>query len=631
MTTETIIEVPLEDLHDSPFQPRTEYSGIEELAQTIKAEGRIHQALLVRPRVGPLFAGDPDAAAGYEIVFGHRRRRAAEQAGLATAPCTVRAMTDAQVRSAQMVENVARENMSALDEGAGFKAQVDAGDATADEIAQRIGKSRSHVYGRIKLLQLAGAPRAALLAGEIDSEAALLVARLRTPKLQEKALSTIRAHNLSLEEGGATSYRRIKSLLAEKFTLRLKEAIFDIEDEVLLPSAGHCIRCPKRTGHAPEYADLVEGTTWRWGGHQPGSADLCTDPDCWDAKKTAHLKREADKLAASGKAVVTGNKARQALGAHGDVKGAYLPLDKVKAALAKLPKAGDAKAFSLPVVHIQDQRTGKIVKAYARADLEATGVMKPEAKPAKGQQESRAEQAKRETENRARLTDNAIAEEKRRFALLRHVRQVAAARPRDAFDLRLVAAAALGGVPWNDKDTLATLWDVKDADALQKRVDTLSVDDLTQLLMDCAIVDNIRCNPYSPNHDKPGPLLALANHYGIDAKAIMAAAAAAESAPTPSPAGASASKPKAAPAPKTTKPAGDRGVKYRCTITGATWSGRGLQPAWLRAGLAKGKTLADYLVEGQKAAAGTAIVDDEAGCAGEPVQRQLDMLEEAPQ
>lgn len=619
MTEDTIVQIPLEDLHDSPFQPRTAYTGLEGLAAAIKAEGRIHQALLVRPRIGPLFGKDPDAAAGFEIVYGHRRRRAAELAGLATAPCTVRAMSDAEVRSAQMVENVQRENMSALDEGAGFKAQVDAGDANADEIAERIGKSRSYVYGRMKLLQLAGAPRAALLAGDIDSEVALLVARLRTPKLQEKALSAIRAHNLSLEEGGATSYRRIKALLAENFTLRLKEAIFDIEDEVLLPSAGHCIRCPKRTAHAPEYADLVEGTTTRWNGHQPGSADLCTDPDCWDAKKTAHLKLEADKLAASGKAVVAGNKARQALGAHGDVKGAYLPLDKVKAALAKLPKTGDAKAFSLPVVHIQDQRTGKIVKAYARADLEAAGVMKPEPKPAKGQdqQESRAEQAKREAENRARLIANALAEEKRRFALLRHVRQVAAARPRDAFDLRLVAAAALSGVPWNDKDTLATLWGVKDAGALQKRVDTLSVDDLTQLLMDCAIVNNIRCNPYINSHDKPGPLLALAGHYGIDAKAVMQAAIPPPAPPaqvtsTPSAAGAGAKKAKAAPAKAKTT---DRGVAYRCPATGSTWSGRGLKPAWLTVALRDGKTLDDFKVEGK-----TEKAMVEAGSAGGATQ-----------
>jgi ParB/RepB/Spo0J family partition protein len=133
MTQDTILEIPLEDLHDSPFQPRADYRGIEGLAESIKAEGRIHQPLLVRPRVGPLFAGDPDAAAGFEIVFGHRRRRGAELAGLSTAPCTVRAMTDAQVRSAQMAENIARENMSALDEGAGFKAQIAAGADVARE------------------------------------------------------------------------------------------------------------------------------------------------------------------------------------------------------------------------------------------------------------------------------------------------------------------------------------------------------------------------------------------------------------------------------------------------------------------------------------------------------------------
>jgi ParB/RepB/Spo0J family partition protein len=105
MTQDIIVQIPLEDLYDSPFQPRTTYTGLEGLAAAIKAEGCIHQPLLVRPRIGPLFGNDPDAAAGYEIVYGHRRRRAAELAGLAAAPCTVRTMTDAQVRSAQMVES----------------------------------------------------------------------------------------------------------------------------------------------------------------------------------------------------------------------------------------------------------------------------------------------------------------------------------------------------------------------------------------------------------------------------------------------------------------------------------------------------------------------------------------------
>ena len=103
MTEDRITEISVDQLHDSPLQPRTAYLGIEELAANIKAEGRIHQPLLVRPRLtNPL---RDDLQDGYELVFGHRRLRAAELAGLATVPCRVRAMTDAEVRSAQLAEN----------------------------------------------------------------------------------------------------------------------------------------------------------------------------------------------------------------------------------------------------------------------------------------------------------------------------------------------------------------------------------------------------------------------------------------------------------------------------------------------------------------------------------------------
>lgn len=107
---DTITQISLQDLHESPFNPRKTFTAIDELAASIKAEGRVLQPLLVRPIVPPLFnAGadtQPEAVAGFEIVFGHRRFRGAAVAGLASVPCMVRAMTDAEARSAQIAENL---------------------------------------------------------------------------------------------------------------------------------------------------------------------------------------------------------------------------------------------------------------------------------------------------------------------------------------------------------------------------------------------------------------------------------------------------------------------------------------------------------------------------------------------
>lgn len=234
---DTILEVPLPQLHDSPFNARRLYTGLEELAASITAEGRVLQPLLVRP-----LAGVPGA---YQLVFGHRRLRAAELASLPTVPCMVRDMTDAEVRSAQAGENLQRENVHAFEEAQGYRDMMDIDGLSADDIAARVGKSRSHVYARLKLLQACPEIRTACLEGKIGAETALLVARLRTPQLQSKALAAIsKEPRASLHDGGKASYRAVQRLLAEKFTLDLRLAIFEPDDSTLVPAAGPAAAAP---------------------------------------------------------------------------------------------------------------------------------------------------------------------------------------------------------------------------------------------------------------------------------------------------------------------------------------------------------------------------------------------------
>ena len=575
-TDDLITQIPLDQLHESPFNPRKTFTGIEELATSILAEGRVHQPLLVRPRMtAPTAANPADMFDGYEIVFGHRRYRAAERAGLRTVPCMVRSMTGAEARSAQIAENLQRSDVHPFEEAEGFDLLMKSDERTADDLAVMFGKSRSYIYGRLKLLQACPEVRKACLAGEWGSEVALLIARLRTTRLQERALAVIRADTSSsarLDDGGKRSYRHIRDLLAEKFTLELKSAIFPREDDTLLPGAGTCSACPKRTANAPEFEDLVPKA--RESEHRSymssGGADICTDPDCFEEKKKAHLAREAAKLQAAGKTVVTGNKARAAISAAGDVKGDYIALADVKKALPKLGKADKGKAGNkpavkpadLPAVHIQDPRTGKTVAAVKRADLVAAGVLK--ADQAKAPQVSHQANEQRRQEERARELAKAEAESARRMALLRHVREMAAGRELGTFELRMTVAAALQGVPHYDWQTLHELHGVNCREALQRKVDTLQPAELTALLLDCILVDNVRAQYYSLN-DKPGPLLALANHYQVDAKAIMRAAepAPAEGTATPSTAGASAKKARAeaGPGKKAQAPAAPKKTK----------------------------------------------------------------------
>lgn len=600
MSDSQYIDIPLDQLHDSPTQPRLVYDDayLQELGADIKSHGRNLSPLLVRPRVPDLFAavGDPelsrDATAGYEIVFGHCRARGCEIAGLATARCEVRSMADEEVERAQISENLQRKNVHPFEEAQGYQALIERHKDTADAIAERTGKSRSYIYGRLKLLSASTEVRKSCLAGEIDAEVALLIARLRTPKLQQQALSRIDGKNLKVGDGGKKSYRNIRDLLKEQFTLDLKKTLWNVADATLLPSAGACTTCPKRSANAPEYEDLLQERKDAWRGRIPGDPNLCTDPDCFAAKKTAHLQAEASKLTARGEVVIDGNKARAAIGADGKVKGAYIALADVKDAIQAANK-GVPFPIKPQVVTIQNPRDGKLVKAIKVDDLKVCGV-----KVSEPDQRSAANSAARQKAEAKRWADaraTAAAMTKANLQLLQRVRQAMEGSERDAMDLQLAVQAGLAGVGYYDKPMLAELWGEKDIHALLKRVGQLKIADLTRLLLDCALVGQTFVDQHNLKR-VPEALQATAKRYGV---AIEPPEPPAAPAPTSSPAARANNNAKVA--PKTV-------ARYRNAATGETWSGRGLMPKWLKAATAAGAKLSDF--EQGSSQAGSAGSDD---------------------
>ena len=157
------------DLHESPFNVRQHFNAdeLESLAANLVQEG-ILQPLLVRPRIVELFKDDPNGAAGYEVVCGHRRLRAAILANIEFVPVIVRSMTDTQARTAQVSENLQRENVHALEEAEALHALMETEGLNIEDLIQRFGKSRSYIYGRLKLLSLNSRSREAFLAGDLQ-------------------------------------------------------------------------------------------------------------------------------------------------------------------------------------------------------------------------------------------------------------------------------------------------------------------------------------------------------------------------------------------------------------------------------------------------------------------------------
>lgn len=547
--SDPIVEIPLDQLHPSPFNPRKHFSdeALQQLATDIRSTGRVLQPLLVRPRTTPLFAGDPNDQTGFEIVFGHRRHRASEIAELATVPCMVRAMTDEEAKRAQISENLQREDVHPIEEAEGFDALMRDHGMTADAIAEQTGKSRSYVYGRLKLLQACPQVREACLAGTIGSEVALLVARLRTVKLQEKALEYIgKDYRADLHDGGKASTRAVKALLNEKFTLDLKDAIFPIQDESLLPAAGTCGACPKRSGNAPEFEDIAvkrdSADHYRGDWLRHDGPMVCTDPDCFDAKKKAHLKREAARLEAEGKAVVDGAKARQAIGADGKVKGAYVSAKEARAAA----KAAGVKPAQLELVTIQDPRTGKVVEAVAKASLAAAGVPQTTA-PAPA---ARDDWLQRSKEREAR----SAAENKVRREIFRRIREAAHQVPRSTFDLRLAVEQAIEDAESRgDVSLVAEAWGLatdngtrRATDALLDLVESSDADDLGRMLLDLTLAADLLLGYYN-DEALPENVMALAGRYRVDVDQVRAEVQAPASTPSPAARAATGGRKKAKP------------------------------------------------------------------------------------
>ena len=154
--------VPIEFLRPSPLQPRRRFdeAELEALAGSIRERG-ILQPLLVRPAAS--------GAAGYEIVAGERRWRAAQRAGLHEVPAIVRELSDQETLEFALIENLQRADLSSMDEAQAFRRLIDDFGHTQDELAQAIGKSRSHVTNTLRLLTLPAAIQALIEDGSLTA------------------------------------------------------------------------------------------------------------------------------------------------------------------------------------------------------------------------------------------------------------------------------------------------------------------------------------------------------------------------------------------------------------------------------------------------------------------------------
>lgn len=294
--TDEFQTLPLAAIVSSLTNPRKSFRAdkLTELAASILASG-VHQPILVRPLPGSRVA-DTDRGVTHEIVAGERRYRASVIADMPTIPALIRQLTDEQVLEIQLVENLERDDLTELEEAEGYQRLMEHSNLNADAIAGKMHKSRSYVYGRLKLLDLTMECKEAMRAGLIDASRAISIARIPDTTLQTKALAEATREDY---RGDVPSVRAFQAWLQVNVMLRLDKAAFKITDARLVQAAGSCSVCPKRTGANPDlFLDV-------------SNADICTDPACYHGKEEAHRNMLRKKAEAKGMRIVDGEEAKE--------------------------------------------------------------------------------------------------------------------------------------------------------------------------------------------------------------------------------------------------------------------------------------------------------------------------------
>jgi len=285
----SIQDIPLAKIRESKTNPRRFFdeAKLAELADNIRQHG-VLQPILLRPL--------PEGEAGtYEIVAGTRRYRASKLTKRESIPATVRELTDAQALELQVIENVQHVDVHPLDEAQGYAALIELqpDTYTVESIATRVGKSPAYVNGRLRLIQLVSEAKQAFYEDKLTVAHAFEIARLQ-PNDQRRALQECfpqyrnAAAILKDKKAEATTVRELRAWIEREIHLDLTNAPFDPQDEALLPKAGACARCPKRTGSNPLlFSEVRQKST-------------CTDRECYRAKVEALVQIQVKPLEEKG-------------------------------------------------------------------------------------------------------------------------------------------------------------------------------------------------------------------------------------------------------------------------------------------------------------------------------------------
>ena len=185
-----IIMIPLEELRSNPYQPRKVFDqeALEELASSIKEHG-VFQPIIAKKSIK-----------GYEIIAGERRVKASRMAGLKEIPAIIRNFTDTQMMEIALLENLQREDLSAIEEANAYRKLQETLSLTQDDLAKRLGKSRSHITNILGLLSLPQSIQEDVNNKKISMGHARVLSKFDDPEEQRRIADRIIQEGLSVRQ-----------------------------------------------------------------------------------------------------------------------------------------------------------------------------------------------------------------------------------------------------------------------------------------------------------------------------------------------------------------------------------------------------------------------------------------------
>ena len=189
-TKDEIVEIYLSELRSNPYQPRKIFDedALKELSESIKNYG-VFQPIIVKKSIK-----------GYDIIAGERRVKASRLAGMTSIPAIVRDFSDEQMMQIALLENLQRENLSAIEEATAYKDIIDALQITQEELARKLGKSRSHITNMIGLLRLPDNVQDMILKNELSMGHARVLSKLENDNDIKELADKVKEDNLSVRE-----------------------------------------------------------------------------------------------------------------------------------------------------------------------------------------------------------------------------------------------------------------------------------------------------------------------------------------------------------------------------------------------------------------------------------------------